>query len=113
MEIIIGIVLIVIGLLQLILFFKLWGMTDNVKEIKDALNRIQLVTFFKVDSELGNGWAKDVNEDEMISALPLMAKLTKQEVIAKTISSNRMEIWSLRFWESEQDNPQYKLIYKK
>jgi hypothetical protein len=113
MEIIIGIVLIVIGLLQLILFFKLWGMTNNVKEIKDALNRIQLVTVFKVDSKLGTGWANDVSEDEKITALPLITKLAQEEVIAKIISSNRMEVWTLRFWESEKDNPQYKLIYKK
>lgn len=30
-------VVIVFGLLQLILFFKIWGMTNNVREIKEYI----------------------------------------------------------------------------
>lgn len=30
-------VVIVFGLLQLILFFKIWGMTNNVREIKEYM----------------------------------------------------------------------------
>ncbi len=35
MEGFITLVLIVFGILQIILFFKIWGMTDNVKEMRD------------------------------------------------------------------------------
>ena len=34
----VSIVIIVFGVLQIILFFKLWGMTNNVAEIKRILN---------------------------------------------------------------------------
>lgn len=33
----VSIVVIVFGILQIILFFKIWGMTDNVGKIKDML----------------------------------------------------------------------------
>jgi F0F1-type ATP synthase membrane subunit b/b' len=33
----IAFVVIVFGLLQLILFFKIWGMTNNVREIKEYI----------------------------------------------------------------------------
>ena len=34
----VSIVIIVFGVLQIILFFKLWGMTNNVKKIANKLN---------------------------------------------------------------------------
>lgn len=34
---IISIIFVVFGVLQIILFFKVWGMTNNVKEIRDTL----------------------------------------------------------------------------
>ena len=33
----VSIVIIVFGILQIILFFKLWGMTNDVKKIKSSL----------------------------------------------------------------------------
>lgn len=35
--IIVGLIAIVVGVFQIILFFKLWQMTDDVREIKDNL----------------------------------------------------------------------------
>lgn len=35
MEILLSIVLFIFGILQIILFFKLWGMTDDIRAIKD------------------------------------------------------------------------------
>ena len=32
-----GVVMIVFGILQIILFFKIWGMTNNVSKIKGKL----------------------------------------------------------------------------
>lgn len=39
MEVLISIVLIVSGLLQIILFFKVWGMTNKVRDIYTILSR--------------------------------------------------------------------------
>ena len=36
METFMAIVFLVFGILQIILFFKVWGMTNNVKKIKEA-----------------------------------------------------------------------------
>jgi len=35
METIIGIIFAIFGILQIILFFKIWGMTNDIKEIKE------------------------------------------------------------------------------
>lgn len=36
----VSIVIIVFGVLQIILFFKIWGMTNNIKELKIFMQRI-------------------------------------------------------------------------
>lgn len=33
----VGIIIIVFGILQIILFFKVWGMTNNVNEMKNMM----------------------------------------------------------------------------
>lgn len=35
---IVAVIIIVFGILQIILFFKLWGMTNNIRKIADKLN---------------------------------------------------------------------------
>lgn len=35
MEILLAIIFIVFGILQIVLFFKLWGMTNDIREIKE------------------------------------------------------------------------------
>lgn len=51
----VGIIIIVFGVLQIILFFKMWGMTNDVKQIKNGLphapNNIPLA---KIENALGN-----------------------------------------------------------
>lgn len=37
MEVLLGFVGVVLGILNLILFFKIWGMTNDVRELKDVL----------------------------------------------------------------------------
>lgn len=39
MEAFMVLVLIVVGILNIILFFKIWGMTNNVKEMRDYFLR--------------------------------------------------------------------------
>lgn len=41
----VSIVIIVFGVLQIVLFFKLWGMTNDVKIIKDK-KRAKELTFY-------------------------------------------------------------------
>lgn len=41
MEIIISLIIIVFGVLQIILFFKLWGMTNDVSEMKYIIKHYQ------------------------------------------------------------------------
>lgn len=50
----VGIVALVFGVLQIILFFKLWGMTNDIKEIKEKYlsSEDQSIKFIqKVDNE--------------------------------------------------------------
>ena len=50
METILTIVLLIFGVLQIILFFKLWGMTNRVKDIYDEISG---------SNHFGDGWAFD------------------------------------------------------
>lgn len=40
MEILIGLIAVIFGILQLVLFFKLWGMTNDIREIKKKVSFI-------------------------------------------------------------------------
>ncbi|WP_321426199.1 hypothetical protein [uncultured Bacteroides sp.] len=99
------------SLLQIILFFKLWGMTNDVREIKNSLTRTSLKSNIIVDTVI-DGWAANVSETEKMKAMLLISQLKPGQVIAKVASKKEMEIWSTKFWEGEQNNPNYKLIYK-
>lgn len=50
---ILSIILLVFGVLQIILFFKLWGMTNDVRSIKDqfAANNKELEYYIKSMNE--------------------------------------------------------------
>lgn len=52
MVIFIGLVLIVAGLLQVILFFKLWSMTNNVQKIKNGLKLFEFEEGFEYNSKI-------------------------------------------------------------
>jgi hypothetical protein len=52
METFMAIVFLVFGILQIILFFKVWGMTNNVKKIKDKLSEDDF--FFPVEKLFEN-----------------------------------------------------------
>lgn len=43
METLLAVIFIVFGILQIILFFKIWGMTDNVRAILKKINTNDLV----------------------------------------------------------------------
>ena len=106
------IILIVFGILNLILFFKLWGMTNDVRELKNHF----LQDNSPISSDLssaGIGWAENVTDQEKIDASKQLYKLEPGHVIAKVLSNKRMEVWSETFWNQEKENPNYKLIFRK
>ena len=61
----VSIVIIVFGVLQIILFFKLWGMTNNVAEIKRILNNKK-----EQDMEIGKTVIADgIKEGDLVVEL--------------------------------------------
>lgn len=54
MDVLLAIVCIVAGILNLILFFKVWGMTNDVDKMKKRfINKYEDLSFTEVNSELG------------------------------------------------------------
>lgn len=109
----ISILFIVFGILQIILFFKLWGMTNDISEIKKLLN-FNFSQKHIVSEDITNmdGWSSQVTNDEKIKAGLLLENLKPNQVIAYVHSRKKMEIWSCEFWEREKNNKNYKLIYR-
>lgn len=65
MEVIISIIVVVFGVLQIILFFKIWGMTDDVKQIKNTY----LKSIAKVEEPVLNRFkqAKEIKSGRVLS----------------------------------------------
>jgi hypothetical protein len=103
-------VLIVFGILQIILFFKIWGMTNDSKAIRKLLEKTEKRYYFAHHPEMP-GWAEGVTDDEKVEALDLVDGLGTNRVIVKLDDNKSMECWSLIYWESVKDNPCAKLIF--
>ena len=59
MEVMLGIIIFVFGILQIVLFFKLWGMTNDVREIKNKY--LSQTTYLnQKDSEKGTDLEKHI-----------------------------------------------------
>lgn len=85
-----SIVMLVFGILQIILFFKIWGMTNDISRIRSIIEKeIQQKTIAKhnkIPNEnainlLKGTWGKDVSEEEKNMAQSLVPKLMDNEVI--------------------------------
>ena len=63
MEFVTGLIIIVFGVLQIILFFKIWGMTNNVKIMTSCMQ--QMLDMF-VRNEKLNAKTCDKNEQDNI-----------------------------------------------
>ena len=68
----VGIIIIVFGILQIILFFKIWGMTNDIKTVKNEFIRMLRYKDGKVLKESG------VNEKLNIGDLVINIKSGKQ-----------------------------------
>ena len=79
----VSIVIIVFGVLQIILFFKLWGMTNNVAEIKRILNNKK-----EQDMEIGKTVIADgIKEGDLVVEL----KTERQMRIASITNDGKYE----------------------
>ena len=76
-----SIVMLVFGILQIILFFKIWGMTNDISRIRSIIEKeIQQKTIAKhnkIPNEnainlLKGTWGKDVSEEEKNMAQSLV-----------------------------------------
>lgn len=97
MEIILVVVPIVAAVLQIILFFKIWGMTDNVKTMKEKYcsNEIKEITLARQVLKL-HLLGKD-NEAELIITENLITKVIKIcEVAGDSVEYKNNEIKNLK-----------------
>ena len=85
-----SIVMLVFGILQIILFFKIWGMTNDISRIRSIIEKeIQQKTIAKhnkIPNEnainlLKGTWGKDVSEEEKNMAQSLVPKLIKGKLV--------------------------------
>lgn len=126
MYIIMGIICMIFGIFQIILFFKIWGMTNNVKEMKEILKLMakkepaepnlkpsipsppaQPAPTRKAKQE----WAEHVTEEEKNKAQSIIPKLMKNEVIIKLTKNGKMVVYEVNDLH-ELAEEEYKLIYQ-
>ena len=93
MTLFVSIVIIVFGILQIILFFKLWGMTNDVKKIKSSLPiSLEGISPAKIEFAIGNKEkAKEMVKREFISDVYKIYR----EVLAYEYSQYQQEKKSL------------------
>lgn len=114
---ILSIVMIVFGILQIILFFKIWGMTNDISRIRRVIEKeFQQKTIANQDKILKENtinllkgtWGKDVSEEEKNMALSLLPKLMDNEVIL--LIKGKLVVYDANSLSKLND---YKVIYYK
>lgn len=113
-----SVVIIAFGVLQIILFFKVWGMTNDVKKIVYILNNNQKKNDQKIEkvetskSDIHNyskgKWGKDVTDEEKKKAQSLIPKLMDNELIL--LVDGKIVVYDS---ENLTDIENYKVIYYK
>lgn len=99
MTLFVSIVIIVFGILQIILFFKLWGMTNDVKKIKSSLPiSLEGISPAKIEFAIGN----KEKAKEMV----------KREFISDVYKIYR-EVLSYEYSQYQQERNHYDKGYKK
>ncbi|MBD8389621.1 hypothetical protein [Dysgonomonas sp. BGC7] len=82
MDLVISVIVAVFAVLQIILFFKLWGMTNHVKEMKEAVEINSLFNnMWKVRRALFKGdkrKAKELLDDAFITEIMLFTRYSKE-----------------------------------
>lgn len=115
-----GFVLFVFGILQIILFFKLWGMTNDVWRIRVLLENKQnksasnekITPSIKYDTK--EGWGENLTESEINQAKSLLGKIYANELIVKDLKKNKVFVWDKETWQqNKHQTDKYKLLYSK
>lgn len=123
-SVVISVVIIVFAVLQIILFFKVWGMTNDVRKIVYILNNNQKKNTQKIEnaqkiekvetskSDIHNyskgKWGKDVTDEEKKKAQSLISKLMDNELIL--LVDGKIVVYDS---ENLADIENYKVIYYK
>lgn len=132
MEILLSIILLVFGILQVILFFKIWGMTNDIAEMNarfkaicpteeekkiNALMEKQKLTDSvnaKAINDITERWGKDLTESEINQAKSLIGKIYANELIVKDLKKETVFVWDKETWEqNKHQTDKYKLLYSK
>lgn len=112
-----SIVMLIFGILQIILFFKIWGMTNDISRIRSIIEKeIQQKTRSKQEqipnenaiNLLKGTWGKDVSEEEKNMAQSLVPKLMDNEVIL--LIKGKLVVYDANSLSELSD---YKVIYYK
>lgn len=114
-------VLFVFGILQIILFFKLWGMTNDVWRIRVLLENKQNEksvgnekTTSSVKYNTKEGWGENLTELEINQAKSLIGKIYANELIVKDLKKDKVFVWDKETWhQNKHQTDKYKLIYSK
>lgn len=112
-----SIVMLIFGILQIILFFKIWGMTNDISKIRSIIEKeIQQKTITKQDkipnknapNLLKGTWGRDVSEEEKNMAQSLLPKLMDNEVVL--LIKGKLVVYDANSLSELND---YKVIYYK
>lgn len=73
---ILSIILLVFGVLQIILFFKLWGMTNNVRNIWWKMDESGMIRFYMMTSQKEKAYQCVISQlyNELSNNIPFMSK---------------------------------------
>lgn len=122
---IVSIIIIVFGILQIILFFKLWGMTNNVNEMKNMMESYlrkenqqrKPQTSISVPTSITSNpikkeqrWGNDIIEEDKNKAQSIIPNLKQGEIIIKLIRSNKIVVYNENDLYELADE-EYKVIY--
>lgn len=86
MEIILSLVLIIFGILQIVLFFKVWGMTNNIAEITDIVKKYQ----YNLNKQ--NVAQKENHTDTQTEGQERTSKFIEKQLVVKISTKEQMRI---------------------
>lgn len=87
----VGIIIIVFGVLQIILFFKLWGMTNNISRIKDLLEARLKSTQTVSEGQANRGQAPGNNQNNE----PSPNDICKGDTVIRLSDGKKMTVDSI------------------
>lgn len=102
---IMSIIFIVFGIMQIVLFFKLWGMTNDIKEIKiKYLSENKLKSeeeIVKIPTEIRKEVVENQkhNRNDLMLINSLLSKVGQNQCLVYVLANSKFEIWEKETWE--------------